>query len=188
MTPTRTWMLPSFSGMRFSMMGSDGVSVQDNYLKTTDGFFARMSPRIDAVEQVTVTTAGQGADATSQGSAQIRFTTRSGSNAFTGSGYYYYQADELDTNTYFNKVRNLTKGERTQNQPGVRVGGPVVIPGLFDGRNKAFFFVNYEVSRTPSTRTQNTTVMRPSAINGTFVSGILCHCVPSMVLLVVICR
>ncbi len=146
----------------------DGVSVQDNYLKTTDGFFARMSPRIDAVEQVTVTTAGQGAEATSQGSTQIRFTTRSGSNAFSGSAYHYYQADELDTNTYFNKVRNLPKGERTQNQPGLRVGGPIVIPGLYNGRNRAFFFMNYEESRTPSTLTTNTTVMRPSAVNGVF--------------------
>jgi len=146
----------------------DGVSVQDNYLKTSDGFFARMSPRIDAVEQVTVTTAGQGAEATSQGSTQIKFSTRSGSNLFTGSAYHYYQSDSLDSNTYFNKVRNLPKGERTQNQPGFRVGGPIAIPGLFDGRNRAFFFVNYEESRTPSTLTTNTTVMRPAAVSGTF--------------------
>ena len=45
----------------------DGVSVQDNHLKTTDGFFARMSPRLDAVEEVTVTTAGNGADAIGAG-------------------------------------------------------------------------------------------------------------------------
>ena len=45
----------------------DGVSVQDNHLKTGDGFFARMSPRLDAVEEVTVTTAGNGADASAPG-------------------------------------------------------------------------------------------------------------------------
>jgi hypothetical protein len=63
----------------------DGVNVQDNHLKTTDGFFARMSPRLDAVEEVTLTTAAQGADASGQGAAQIRFTTRSGTNRYVTS-------------------------------------------------------------------------------------------------------
>src|SRR5438874_1405190 len=45
----------------------DGQSIQDNFLKTTDGFFARVTPRDDAVEQVTVTTAGAAASAAGQG-------------------------------------------------------------------------------------------------------------------------
>ena len=40
------------------------MSVQDNQLKTTDGFFARVSPRLDAVEEVTVSMAAQGSEAT----------------------------------------------------------------------------------------------------------------------------
>ena len=56
----------------------DGMSVQDNYLKTTDGYFARLSPLLDSVEEVTVTTAGNTADATGQGAVQIRFVTKSG--------------------------------------------------------------------------------------------------------------
>ena len=48
------------------------------HLKTTDGFFARVSPRLDAIEEVTVTTAAQGADSAGQGAVQIRFVTRSG--------------------------------------------------------------------------------------------------------------
>jgi len=146
----------------------DGVSVQDNYLKTTDGFFARMSPRLDAIEEVTVTTAGNGADASSQGSTQIRFTTRSGTNAFSGSSYHYYQSDKLNTNTYFNKVRGLPKNVAVQYQPGTRVGGPIVIPGVYDGRGKAFFFVNYEENRTPRTITTNSNVLTQEAFNGVF--------------------
>lgn len=38
----------------------DGVNVQDNTLRTTDGFFAIVSPRLDAIEEVTVSTAAQG--------------------------------------------------------------------------------------------------------------------------------
>lgn len=149
----------------------DGVSVQDNYLKSSDGFFARMSPRLDAIEEVTVTTAGNGAEASSQGAVQIRFTTRSGSNTFTGSGYYYYQSDRLNTNSYFNKVNNIAEGTNLLRQPGVRAGGPVVIPGVYDGRGKMFFFTNYEESRSPSTVTTDSDFLTPEARAGIFRYG-----------------
>jgi hypothetical protein len=149
----------------------DGVSVQDNYLKSSDGFFARMSPRLDAIEEVTVTTAGNGAEASSQGAIQIRFTTRSGSNVFNGSAYMYYQTEKLNTNTYFNEVRNLPKNVALQYQPGIRAGGPVVLPGIYDGRGKLFFFANYEENRTPRTSTRNSTFLTDEARAGIFRYG-----------------
>jgi hypothetical protein len=146
----------------------DGMSVQDNYLKTSDGFFARLSPRLDAVEEVTVTTAGNTVDATGQGAAQIRFVTRSGSNALKGSVYEYYRNDKLNANTFFN-LRDLrdpvtgvaAKAELRQHQPGFRVGGPIL-------RNKAFFFVNYEQFRQPSKITRNRNILNPAAEAGIF--------------------
>ncbi len=146
----------------------DGVNVQDNHLKTGDGFFARMSPRLDAVEQVTLTTGAQGADATGQGATQINFTTRSGTNQYQASLYYFAQSDALNTNTYSNKVRGLPKGPLTLTQPGGRIGGPIVIPGVYDGRNKAFFFFNYEHLYQPSTITSNGTLMVPGTETGVF--------------------
>ncbi len=84
-----------------------------------------MSPRLDAVEEVTVTTAGNGADSNAMGSTQIQFTTRSGSNLFSGSGYYYYQSEKLNTNTYFNKLarpaeerRGAAPAGRPRRRPG----------------------------------------------------------------------
>ena len=62
----------------------DGINIQDNTNRSTDGFFAIVSPRLDAIEEVSVTTAGQGADA-GQGAVQIKFVTRSGGNTYTGS-------------------------------------------------------------------------------------------------------
>ena len=61
----------------------DGVNIQDNTLRSTDGFFAIVSPRLDSVEEVTVTTATQGAGDAGQGAVQVKFVTRSGTNAFT---------------------------------------------------------------------------------------------------------
>lgn len=146
----------------------DGMSVQDNHLKTGDGFFARMSPRLDAVESVTVTTAANGADASGQGAVQVRFTTRSGTNTFSGSAYHYFRHHSLNTNTWFNIRDNIAKAELVQNQPGIRLGGPIVIPGLFNGRNKAFFFGNWEELRQPSDVTRTRTILNPRAEQGWF--------------------
>ena len=98
----------------------DGMSVQDNYLKDTDGYFARLSPRLDAVEEVTVTTAGDTADTTSGGSAQIKFVTRSGTNQLTGSAYEYYRNDKLNANTWFNN-RDLPPDPATGNAPKAQI-------------------------------------------------------------------
>ncbi len=146
----------------------DGVNIQDNTLKTSDGFFSIVSPRLDAVEEVTVTTAAQGADGAGQGAVQIKFVTRAGTNQYTGSGYHYYRNDALNANTWFNNRDGVEKGALLQNQVGARFGGPVVIPGLFNGRNKAFFFVNYEEFRQPSDTTRTRTLLNPDAQKGIF--------------------
>jgi hypothetical protein len=146
----------------------DGVNIQDNTLKTGDGFFAIVSPRLDAIEEVTVTTAAQGADSAGQGAVQIRFVTRSGTNEFQGSGYHYYRNDKLNANTWFNNRAGVEKAELLQNQTGARFGGPIVIPGLFNGRNKAFFFVNYEEFRQPSDSTESRTILNTQAQQGIF--------------------
>ena len=146
----------------------DGISAQDNHLKTGDGFFARVSPRLDAMEEVTVSSAAQDAAGTGQGAVQIKFVTRSGSNNYTGSAYYYLRHYKLDANSWFNNRNGVPKNEDVLHQPGARFGGPIVIPGLWDGRNKGFFFVNYEESRSPGQNTENRTVLHPLAEQGIF--------------------
>jgi hypothetical protein len=139
----------------------DGMSAQDNHLKTGDGFFARVSPRLDAIEEVTVNAAAQDAASTSQGAVQIRFVTRSGTNQFAGSAYYYMQHYKLNANTWFNNRDGAPKADDVLYQPGARFGGPIF-------RNKAFFFVNYEESRSPGGSTENRTILHPRAEQGWF--------------------
>lgn len=149
----------------------DGVNIQDNTLKTGDGFFALVSPRLDAVEEVTITTAAQGADGAGQGAVQVKFVTRSGTNLFSGSGYEYFRSDKLNANTWFNERDGVAKAKLKQNQYGFRAGGPIMIPGLFDGRNKAFFFMNYEEVRQPSEITRQRTLLNAQAAQGIFTYG-----------------
>lgn len=158
----------TINGLPTSMINItlDGVNIQDNNNKSGDGFFAIVSPRLDAIEEVTVTTASQGAEGTGQGAVQIRFVTRSGSNNFTGSVYETFRSDKLNANNWFSNRDNISKPKLKQNQPGARVGGPIRIPGLFDGRNKAFFFVNYEEFHQPSEVDRNRTIYHPRAEQG----------------------
>jgi len=148
-------------------MTLDGVNIQDNTLKSTDGFFALVSPRIDAIEEISITTAASGAENTGSGATQIRYTTKSGTNQLRGGVFHQYRSDALNTNTWFNKRDNLPKTDLLLNQPGFSLGGPVRVPG-FDGRNRAFFFVNYEESRQHGATRRNRTVLHPAAQAGTF--------------------
>jgi len=146
----------------------DGANVQDKYTRSTDGFFVNIHPKLDLIEEVTVSTATSGADASGQGAVQMKFATRSGTNQFVGSAYEYHRDRGLNTNYYFNEVNGLDKNVLTLNQWGFREGGPIVIPKMYDGRGKAFFFFNYEQLRFPLSNTRNRGLLTPSAQAGTF--------------------
>jgi hypothetical protein len=144
----------------------DGVST-GNGLQSTDGFFSMVTPRLDAIEEITVTGATPGAGGGS-GSVQIAFTTRSGTNQLATSLYHTMRDPRLNSNYYFNKVNGLEKNDVRMHTYGGRIGGPIVIPGLYDGRNKAFFFFNMEHQYQPSEATRTRTILNPAAQDGNF--------------------
>ncbi len=168
----------------------DGLNTQDNTNKTGDGFFSYISPRLDAIEEVTVSTATPGAESAGQGAVQIKFVTRGGNNEYHGSVYHYLRNPWFNSNYWFtnrdgapihkdtgqvctaaNYDPEKCKAARDQvklNQPGFRVGGPIMVPKLFNGRNKAFFFVNYEEFRQPSQITWQRTIFNPLTQTGVF--------------------
>jgi Carboxypeptidase regulatory-like domain len=154
----------------------DGVNVQDNNGKSTDGFYTYVRPRLDAVEEVTVSTGASGAEGTGEGAVQIKFVTRTGSNDLHGSLYEYHRNPALNANYWFNN-RDLAPNPSTGkapntrvllNQYGGRAGGPVYIPKVFNGRNKAFFFVNYEEFQLPEESLRTRTIFDGPTQNGTF--------------------
>ena len=163
----------------------DGVNTQDNNNRSATGtgggcgFFSLISPRLDAVEEVTIATAAQGADSAGQGAVQIKFTTRSGTNHYTGSGYFYMRDPRFNSNYWFNNrdrapdpaTGKAPKDQVKVYQPGFRVGGPIQIPGLYDGHDKAFFFFNYEQFRQPSQISRTRRILTPNAQQGLFSYG-----------------
>lgn len=153
----------------------DGVDVQDNLISSNDGFFTFVRPRIDAVGEVSVSTAAPGAESAGDGAVQIKFVTRGGTNELAGSLYWYHREPYLTANYFFNNQTlaptYFGKAPRNRillNQYGGRVGGPIRIPKLFDGRDKAFFFVNYEEFRLPEQQLRQRVILSPSAQQGIF--------------------
>lgn len=143
----------------------DGVST-GNALQSTDGYFSMVTPRMDAVEEITVTGAVPGVGA-GAGSTQIAFVTRSGANQFDGSLYHYWRDPRFNSNSYFNIVNSLPKNDVVAHQYGGRLGGPVVLPGL-NGRGKAFFFLNMEHLYQPSSVTRTRLILNDTARAGVF--------------------
>ncbi len=81
----------TINGLPDSMMSItlDGVSNNDNFLRSSDGFFASVYPRQDAVEAASVVMAVGGASVGGSGAVNINFTTRSGTDRFSGTAYEY---------------------------------------------------------------------------------------------------
>jgi hypothetical protein len=146
----------------------DGINTNNNFQRGSDGFYSMVFPQLDAIEQVTVTGAAAGADNAGGGSVAIRFVTRSGTNAFRGTGYYYFRHPALNTNYYFNELAELPKNRLILNQFGGSAGGPIVLPRLYDGRGRAFYFFNYEEFYQPTSATRTRTLLHPITASGVF--------------------
>jgi hypothetical protein len=145
----------------------NGVTTS-NLLQTSDGFFSMVTPRLDAIEEVSLTGAAAGADQAGAGAIQIKFVTKSGTNTYTGTAYNYFRHPSLNTNYFFNKVNGLDKNNVIVEQWGASEGGPIVIPGLVDGHGKAFFFGNFEHFHQPNEIPRTRAILNDSAAAGIF--------------------
>jgi hypothetical protein len=140
----------------------DGVNIQDNTNKSTDGVFNNVQARTEAIEEMTLSTAAAGADSTGEGSAQVKFVTRSGSNQWHGGVFETNRNTFFEANYYFNSVNQLKRDYLNLNEWGYRLGGPAI-------KNKLFFFTTFEFFFLPqSFLTQNELWLNQSATNGIF--------------------
>lgn len=154
-------------------MTLDGANIQDNFLRSGDGFFTQIQPKSDAVQEVTVTTAAPGPESSGDGAVQIRFVTRSGSPEFHGGGFWQYRSPRFNSNYYFNNLDGLPRDRLFLRQFGGKIGGPILVPGLLKSRDRAFFFFNYEEFRLPQNYPSlsvigNLLVLTPEARAGIF--------------------
>ena len=125
----------------------DGININDTYYQTP-----AVVPSIDILQEFQEQTKGYSA-AYGGGANQINLSTRSGTNQIHGTAYDFFRNDALDAKGYFTPHGNKNPPLR-QNQFGYVLSGPVVVPHLYNGRNKSFFLANYEGLRS-KTSTNN---------------------------------
>src|SRR5262245_48622671 len=151
----------------------DGANIQDNFLRSSDGFFTSIQAKSDAVQEVTVTTATPGAESGGEGAVQVRFITKSGSPEYHGGAFWQYRSKTFKSNYYFNNIDGLPRDAFILRQYGGNIGGPITIPKLLKSKVKAFFFVNYEYFTLPNAYSSlavvgNELVMTPLARTGVY--------------------
>src|ERR1700723_3588689 len=122
-------------------------------------------PSPDGIDQFRVITTNAPAEYGRTSGAVISVNTISGTNTYHGNLYFLLRNEALDANQYFHKdTINATTGAvspRSRDrffQEGGSFGGPVRIPHLYNGRDKTFFFVNYDRTIQPNSSLVTQTV------------------------------
>ncbi len=123
---------------------------------------AAIQPPPDAIEEFKIQTGDYSAEFGHGVGGVINAVVKSGTNQLHGNLYDYFRNDALDAKDYFSAQQGARKAELRQNQFGGMIGGPVYIPHVYDGRNKTFFFVDYQERRAISPTSYFTVV--PSSL------------------------
>jgi hypothetical protein len=84
--------------------------------------------------------------------------TRSGTNQFHGSVYEFNEVSALGANAWLNDAARTPKPVTRQNQYGFTIGGPVILPRIFNGKDKLFYFFAFEGIQTSLPEPYNLTV------------------------------
>ena len=108
-------------------------------------------PSVEAIQEFKVQNNSFSAEYGSNGGTVVSLVTKSGSNAFHGSGWYFFRRPGLDANDFFSNRDGEPKGDYAHDQYGASLGGPIK-------RDKTFFFADYERTRHNVPFTFTTTV------------------------------
>jgi len=149
-----------------SAAGSAGMMPSSTALGTTQSMLS-----VDAMEEFRIATSTYSAEYGRQPGAQVSFRSRSGSNEYHGTAYDYLRNSAFDANNWFNTYTTTpipTPAVR-QNDFGGTLGGPLSIPTVYSGRDRAFFFFSYEGLRLRQPQPAGITSV-PS--NGTLNTGV----------------
>ena len=101
-------------------------------------------PSVDVVQEYKVQTNNFSAEFSDTTGGVVNVVTKSGTNKLHGTLYEFLRNDKLTATDFFVNRAGLQKGAFRWNQFGGTVGGPVWLPGIYDGHNRTFFFASYE--------------------------------------------
>ncbi|MDE1176334.1 MAG: carboxypeptidase regulatory-like domain-containing protein [Edaphobacter sp.] len=113
------------------------------------GFFDQITtlPTVDDTQEFKVESNNLSAEYGRYAGGAINVTTKGGTNQFHGSAYEFLRNSYFDANDWFNKRAGNPRAPFRMNQFGGVIGGPLSIPGLYDGKDRTFFFFSYQGTR-----------------------------------------
>jgi hypothetical protein len=126
-------------GGNLNTAGFGGSVPSQTVLGTTQSLVS-----LDALQEFRATTSTYSAEYGRTPGGQFSFVSRSGTNSWHGSAFDYFRNEALDANNWFSDAAGIAKTPERQNDFGGTLGGPLSIPGLYNGKDRTFFFFSYE--------------------------------------------
>jgi hypothetical protein len=125
-------------------------------------------PAVDVVSQFKTITAPYDAQYGRNGGGVISVVTKNGTNNLHGTGYYFVQRPNFNANSWVNNAKAQPRSDNSLDEYGVTIGGPVVIPHLYNGHDKTFFFGGWEGFRQSINLASVVSVPTQAQRNGDF--------------------
>ncbi len=114
-----------------------------------------MSPPTEMIQEFKLQTGTISAEHGGGQTAVASFAVKSGTNDLRGSAAYYMQDRALDAGNFVNNALGRPKPLRSLDNGAIAIGGPIVIPKLFDGRNRSFFYGTFEFTNESNLTASN---------------------------------
>lgn len=175
-------VLPSGTSAQVAFSVNGGRSTANNW--TIDGadnvdrganLTLLAYPSVDAISEVQTLRGTYEAEYGRNASGTVNVVTRSGTNDLHGGAYEFFRNNVFNANNYFNKLTtpNSPVPLLRYNDFGFTLGGPVVIPHFYNGRNKTFFFYSSEFRRVIQYASLTAYVPTSDERNGVFTNSYL---------------
>src|SRR5579864_4416357 len=149
----------------------DGVDNNSNLPDLLNETNFVIQPPVEALQEFKVQSNAYSSEFGRGNGAIVNAVIKSGTNQLHGSAWEFLRNNKLDGRNYFDDPTKPVP-QYQQNQFGATFGGPIVLPHLYDGRNRSFFFVDYEGFRLRQAQTQTAFVPPTAWRTGDFSSPV----------------
>jgi len=145
--------------MRINGMPSNSQAINIEGQDATNGFIKQFNQinqsGVEAIQEVAIQTSNFAAEYGQAGGGYFNYTMKSGTNQLHGSAYDYFVNEALNAGLPFTDAASVSAAKAgqhirntlRQNDYGFTLGGPIVIPKVYNGHDKTFFFFNLEQFR-----------------------------------------
>jgi hypothetical protein len=156
----------------FSINGGQGYAneIMIDGAPSTTGFFNQITtmPSVDALVEFKVQSNTMSAEFGRFGGGVLNVTTKGGTNTPHGALFEFLRNSDLGANDFFNNLAGNPRVPFHMNQFGGSIGAPIWIPKVYNGKNRTFFFFNYEGTRWRRGAVFTTTVPTAAERQGDF--------------------